>query len=151
MPGVFVNVMKRKTISPTEAWYREGLRFSCQRCGACCTGEPGYVYLRRGEAAAIAGFLGISEEEFALAYTRRAGFCASLTEEEDGRCVFFVDRRCVIYTVRPHQCRTFPFWPALLASPKDWEEGARECPGMGTGPLHSCRSIEDRMAGRRSR
>ena len=26
-------------------WYRDGLRFECTRCGACCTGAPGYVWV----------------------------------------------------------------------------------------------------------
>ena len=30
-----------------EPWYRDGLRFACTRCGACCTGAPGYVWVDR--------------------------------------------------------------------------------------------------------
>ena len=26
-------------------WYRDGLRFTCTRCGNCCTGAPGYVWV----------------------------------------------------------------------------------------------------------
>ena len=28
-----------------EPWYRDGLRFECTRCGHCCTGAPGYVWV----------------------------------------------------------------------------------------------------------
>ena len=27
----------------SDPWYNDGLRFTCTRCGHCCTGEPGFV------------------------------------------------------------------------------------------------------------
>ena len=44
-------------------WYADGLHFSCQQCGGCCTGEPGYVWVSRDELGLIAEFLKISEAD----------------------------------------------------------------------------------------
>ena len=41
-----------------EPWYQDGLHFSCTRCGHCCTGEPGYVWVTDEELAAIAAHRG---------------------------------------------------------------------------------------------
>ena len=37
-----------------DPWYRDGLAFTCTRCGACCTGAPGYVWVDADEIAALA-------------------------------------------------------------------------------------------------
>ena len=39
-------------------WYRDGLAFSCTRCGACCTGAPGYVWVSAEEIEQLAEFRG---------------------------------------------------------------------------------------------
>lgn len=38
--------------------------------------------------------------------------------------------RCAIYTVRPAQCRTWPFWPENLSSRADWRSAGERCPGI---------------------
>ena len=117
-------------------WYAAGLRFGCRRCGACCTGAPGYVWLRPEEAAAIAARLGLDEAAFLARYTRRVLGGLSLREEDDGRCVFFEHGRgCRVYEARPRQCRTWPFWPRIVATPAAWAREAADCPGMGSGEL----------------
>lgn len=135
-----------KISSRSESWYGSGLRFSCRRCGTCCTGEPGYVFLERGEAAVIALHLGITAETFRERCTRRADGRTSLTEEADGRCVFFRGEGCLIYPVRPGQCRTFPFWERNVRSREDWEQTARDCPGMDRGRLYTLEEIEELLA-----
>lgn len=85
--------------------------FQCQRCGACCR-VPGYVVLEPGEVEIIAVFLGMDVYAFSETYTRltwnRGGL--SLTEQEDGRCVFLqADNTCRIQPVKPAQCKGFPF------------------------------------------
>ena len=135
-----------KTDSGSKPWYGEGLRFTCRRCRSCCGGEPGYVFLRRGEAEAIAAHLGIGEEEFRGTWTRQAGDRSSLREEKDGRCVFLGEEGCRIYSVRPVQCRTFPFWLWNLVKRENWNETALECPGMGRGRLYSRKEIEEFLA-----
>ena len=51
-------------------------------------------------------------------------------------------KRCSIYSVRPSQCRNWPFWPGNLTKPNDWNLAARKCPGLNRGKLHNCKTIE---------
>jgi len=126
-----------------QKWYSEGLSFECQRCGACCAGEPGYVWVAPAEEARIAEFLGLTLAEFAAKYLRKAGSHESLIELPDGRCIFYADQTCTIYPVRPLQCSTFPFWRSIIASPETWWRCREKCPGMGKGRLYSAGEIEE--------
>jgi len=91
--------------------------FHCVRCGACCR-VPGYVALAAGESESIAAFLGLDVYTFTERYTtltwnRRD---LSLIEKEDGGCVFLQDdNTCRIQSVKPAQCKGFPF---LWRSPR---------------------------------
>jgi len=123
------------------AWYSAGLRFTCTQCGNCCTGPPGAVWFNNEELKAMAEHKGLSQDEFLLRYARRMGRRYSLEERKTKHghdCIFL--RRdesgkalCSIYPVRPRQCRTWPFWPENLASPDDYVEAAKTCPGMKRG------------------
>lgn len=133
----------------SEPWYAEGLSFECTQCGACCSGAPGYVLYTEDEARRIAARLGISGEEFIERYTvdmkmTVAGRSRSLreVESEHGQDCVFLDRTtqpgktlCSIHEDRPMQCRTFPFWPEHLASPRAWQRLSRQCEGIGRGAL----------------
>ena len=94
-------------------FFDSGIRFQCQRCGACCTGAPGVIRASDAEATAIAGFLGLPVRQAirTLMYPWEDGY--SIREDDDGRCLFY-DEGCRIYPVRPRQCRTFPFYPQTL-------------------------------------
>ena len=61
-----------------EPWYQEGLRFHCTRCGHCCTGAPGYVWVDDDEIQAIAGHRGETAEQVTGLYTRPVGGRRSL-------------------------------------------------------------------------
>ena len=39
------SVAPQRQTKGQQAWYSEGLRFECTQCGACCSGEPGYVWV----------------------------------------------------------------------------------------------------------
>ena len=116
----------------SKPWYREGLSFSCTRCGDCCTGAPGYVWVEREEIEELAKFLGLSPGKFGERYLRKVGRRYSLLEKPGGDCIFF-DKGCTVYPARPVQCRTFPFWRSHLKSQRAWDEIAGECPGIGQG------------------
>ena len=81
----------------------------CQRCTACCR-WPGDVRLADGEVARLATYKGLGEVEFIQRYTRlsrdRRGL--SLTEKENGECVFLNGGECSVQPVKPQQCRDFP-------------------------------------------
>ena len=44
-------------------WYRNGLRFTCTRCGRCCGGGPGTIRASDDEIAALAAGLGMDDYE----------------------------------------------------------------------------------------
>ncbi len=129
-----------------DPWYREGLLFTCTRCGNCCTGFSGTVEVNDAEVAALAVRLEVSEERFRREYTRTmsTGF-VSLREKPNYDCVFWAkDHGCLVYEDRPTQCRTWPFWKGNVVSRRAWAKAARHCPGMGTGRLYTIDEIEER-------
>ena len=51
-------------------------------------------------------------------------------------------RVCMIYPVRPTQCRIWPFWSENLASTNTWNKAAQKCPGVNRGRHYSFEEIE---------
>jgi Fe-S-cluster containining protein len=111
-------------------WYHNGLNFKCTGCGQCCTGSPGYVWVNEKEIEAIANHLNISKDEFMKTHVRHVDGKYSLKEKSKYDCIFLKDNRCTIYSVRPTQCKTFPWWPANLQSPERWQGAAKSCEGI---------------------
>ena len=126
-----------------EPWHADGLRFECTRCGACCTGAPGYVWVDLAEIEALAEFRGESVDAFSRKYVRRVHNRLSLIEKPGGDCVF-LDKAagCTVYSARPVQCRTWPFWPENIESREAWEGVRAVCPGAGKGNWFSLEEIE---------
>jgi len=139
-----------KTKAQKLPWYAEGLRFSCLRCGDCCRGEPGFVWIRRDEINAAAEFLKIPAAEFNARYIRKAYGRLSLVELDNGDCIFWSDEGCKIYPVRPTQCLTFPFWPEYLRSSYAWGRVQRRCPAIGAGKLHTLEQIKEKLSRHRN-
>lgn len=134
-----------------EPWWKDGLRFACTACGRCCSnhGEFAYVFSTRAERKAIAERLGLSLRAFEARYTERVEGDGSRTFlSRDDACIFLDPAgRCSIYELRPKQCRTFPFWPELLATEDTWaRDVASFCPGAGSGTLHDAETIRARLA-----
>ncbi|MGQ0613403.1 MAG: YkgJ family cysteine cluster protein [Planctomycetaceae bacterium] len=124
-------------------WFGEGLKFGCTRCGDCCTGAPGNVWLAPGEERVLAARLGLGFERFRADYTRAVGERRSLRERENGDCILLSEeRRCTVHDGKPRQCLAYPFWPRLVASREAWEAESRKCPGMDTGPRYAADEIE---------
>lgn len=138
--------MKRKlnVIEESNPWYANGLNFKCTECGQCCTGAPGYIWVNDQEIEQIAAHLNLSIEEFAQRYLRRVKGRFSLNEHpKTFDCAFLKDKKCQIYSVRPTQCRTFPWWPKQLKSERDWQEAAQCCEGIQlNAPLVPFETIE---------
>ena len=125
-----------------EPWYRDGLRFECTRCGDCCAGTPGYVWVDLDEIRRLATHLKVTIEAFGRKYLRRVEDRVSLVEKAGNACVFWDScAGCTVYEARPLQCRTWPFWTENLADPASWEETMRVCPGSGEGKLYSLGAI----------
>ena len=135
---------------PTEWFEEKGLQFSCTQCGNCCSGPPGFVWFSDDEATTMAIGLGMTRERFLETYARKLRGRWSLIEVNRNGvfdCVFLKrddqgKALCSIYKTRPQQCKTWPFWPELLTSPKAWKEASRRCPGMDTGTLYPAEKIK---------
>jgi uncharacterized protein len=136
------------TSGPESSWYRDGLAFECTRCGACCTGAPGYVWVNAEEIGRLATYRGETVQEFSRRFVRRVGDDYSLIEKPGGDCIFW-DKEvgCTVYPARPVQCQTWPFWPENIESPEAWEGVQRVCPGSGKGQVFGVEEI--RMAAAR--
>ena len=129
-------------------WYIAGLHFECQQCGRCCSGPAqGYIWVTRPEIEIIAGFLKITPAQLRRQYLRRVGLRTTIIEQAVTKnCVFLQEisgqKMCVIYPVRPGQCRNWPFWPGNLTGPDDWNRAAQKCPGINRGKHYSCDEIK---------
>ena len=128
-----------------KAWYSNGLRFECQRCGRCCTnrGPYAFVFLSEADVSALADHLGLGREVFLERHCTLHG--GRLTLRHDlPRCEFQADDgACTVYEARPQQCKSWPFWRENLQR-ETWErEVAPLCPGVGQGRLHTAEEIEE--------
>lgn len=114
-------------------------RFACQRCGHCCSGAEGYVWLEDGESERLAAALELAPEVFERRHVRavvdpeRGELRRALTEDAlgGGRCSLLVGRNtCRAYAARPEQCRSFPYWRAVLQDRAAFEAARATCPGI---------------------
>ncbi|MBD3344905.1 MAG: YkgJ family cysteine cluster protein [Chitinivibrionales bacterium] len=134
---------------PNPSYLKNGLRFTCKQCGNCCTGEPGTVYVSESEINAIAGRLGLDPTAFKEQYCYPFRDSFSLREHPDGACVFYKSvGGCLIYPVRPSQCRTYPFWIKIIRNEKNWNNEKKACPGIGVGKLFTEETITGVVNGR---
>jgi uncharacterized protein len=117
-------------------FFDAGIRFQCQRCGCCCTGDPGTIYVTQDEIVSLAAHLHLTIDDFTQRYLYPFKDSFSIGEHADGRCLFF-DNGCTIYPLRPGQCRTFPFWFSNLRSEDRWREIQKKCRGIGRGRRYS--------------
>lgn len=145
--------MNLPVLDPTRPWYAQsGLRFTCTQCGNCCTGPAGYVWISDVELQRLSEHLKLSVDQIIRQYCRRIGNRISLKEHRNRRgeydCIFlkeiavqghgngqvaYTRRICTIYTHRPLQCRTWPFWPEIVANAQSWNQAARRCHGINRG------------------
>ena len=130
-------------------WYHPGVAFSCQGCGNCCSGpEEGYVWINTREIKAVATFLKLSVDELKRKYLRKVRLRFSLIEKQPGKdCVFLArdsrgGKSCEIYSLRPQQCRTWPFWAENIRSRDTWQQAGRKCPGIGRGLWYDTETID---------
>lgn len=132
-----------------ENWYNDGLAFECQGCGDCCSGpNEGYVWVNSAEIAAMASATGVSCDEFKSNFCRRVSLKYSLKEKRPSNdCIFLTKRKeggkyCEVYSSRPLQCRTWPFWKGNLTNKNSWLSAAENCPGINRGRLFNVEEIE---------
>ncbi|MHC4778394.1 MAG: YkgJ family cysteine cluster protein [Planctomycetota bacterium] len=128
-------------------WYEDGIRFCCRGCGGCCIdrGDYAYVFLNVGEEKSLARALNLDVDEFVGKYTTEVDGYIALVNR--GKACVFLDgeKGCSVYSARPLQCRTWPFWPECLEKRVWRAEVAPHCPGIGRGRKYSPGDI-DRIA-----
>ncbi len=131
-----------------------GIEFSCQMCGSCCSGfQEGEVYLYKEDIDRLTMFLNISSKselkKFAKKYIKIINDTFFWKEPGDERgktykfktlgfkftgddehCHFLKDNRCTVHENRPFQCSCFPFWQMLVTSRKNFINYAKKCPGL---------------------
>jgi Fe-S-cluster containining protein len=116
-------------------------RFACHRCGHCCSGGQGHVWLEPGEVEAMAAARSTAVDTFRARHVRTVRDPAtgvlreSLREADEGsgsgRCSLLEGTNtCSVYTARPAHCRTFPYWPGVLADEAAFERARSTCPGI---------------------
>lgn len=120
----------------SKRWWGDSLSFQCTKCGKCCKGRTN-VFVNEKEIHDIASFLDMPKFEFAQQYTEERempddNVLTTLKSKEDGGGCIFLDANnaCTIYSVRPTQCRTYPFWPGVLLGKAEWEGEAKMCEGI---------------------
>ncbi len=141
-----ITLMKTKP-ADKEKWYAAGLHFECSQCGNCCSGVPGYVWVTPEEINEMAAFLKLTVEQFGKKYLRRVHKDISLIELPNYDCVFLQRNGstvgCKIYSVRPQQCRTWPFWKMNLTSSTGFLNHTRRCSGINRGPNFTADQIDE--------
>jgi hypothetical protein len=100
------------------------MNFNCKKCGKCCN-KKGYVYFELNEVVDISKYLNLPINKFIKKY---------LKKDENNRyylknCPFY-ENGCIIYDVRPVQCRQYPFWYNIVKTKKNWNNEAKKCNGI---------------------
>ncbi|MCK9548765.1 MAG: YkgJ family cysteine cluster protein [Sphaerochaeta sp.] len=139
-----------------DCFYADGLKFSCvEGCTYCCGVEPGYVFLSQDDLDRLCAKTSLSAERFIERYCHKVNMgsfkLVSLLEQPNYDCIFLKDRRCSVYDARPIQCRTYPFWPAIMDSEESWKEEGGSCPGIGVGREYSQEEIDELLSLQRGR
>jgi Fe-S-cluster containining protein len=134
---------QQRPSSQSKTWWSsedgdKKLPFDCTGCGKCCKTE-GSVYLSPAEISAAADFLSVTSDTFIETYASNTitdGKTSSpwiqLRNRKEGPCVFLdlETNQCQIYSVRPVQCSTYPFWPTIMKSRQAWNEEVRHADGV---------------------
>lgn len=133
------------------------MKFKCEKCGYCCS-DPGIIVtVTHHDIQRITKFLGLTPQEgikflgfYYLEDSKDASrFIASpsirtikgdtflgLLKEKDGKCIFLDNgNKCSIYTVRPMECRAFPFTFDVKKGWLCWglADKAKYCRGLNKG------------------
>ena len=132
VPSVMNSMHSATTNDETlsEPWWvqdTDGLHFKCTGCGRCCLND-GEVWMDGAEFSDVADFMNVSLSDLMNEYTETVSggwakmnsYVSPVTNEE--KCIFLAedDKQCTIYSVRPNQCRTYPWWPRLLFNESAW-------------------------------
>ncbi len=122
-------------------------RFECTQCGQCCS-RPGVVMMTPVELVKIANSLSVTIEYIQQMCLEFDGQHWLLEVPEDSHCPFLLNNRCSVHSVKPEQCRTYPFWEEIVETDASWDAEAAFCPGIGHGKSYSLKQIRELVRGR---
>jgi Fe-S-cluster containining protein len=105
---------------------------ACFTCKGNCCRWGGYVWVNEDDLISMAEVMKLSLDEFANEYIKAAYGRLSIQERlRDGEyhCAMFnhSNHRCLVYEVRPEQCRTFPYWEQYKSN---YVKVLELCPGI---------------------
>jgi Fe-S-cluster containining protein len=144
--------------------------FECTKCGSCCREDSMLITVTGYDIFRISTALGLSPDETIRALdfyiidesnpiptglvgipspnTERGLVIIALKKMENGDCIFLKDNLCMIHTLRPIVCRSFPFVFQENTDGRTWGLSAAKhiCPGLGVGSKVSEREIQDLSA-----
>ena len=107
------------------------IKFTCKKCGACCS--VGFIYLKKGEVEKIAAHINMPVKQFKKKYTEWFLFLGRALKWNDrGACIFLKNKECSIYSARPSQCSTWPYWQRLINNQRDLKRAKGYCDGIIT-------------------
>jgi Fe-S-cluster containining protein len=103
--------------------------FKCVRCGHCCRNE-GSVRFSDNEIIYIADYIGVNPRELKERYLSftSAGYVHHVLDGQ--QCAFLRKNICSINSVKPNQCRTFPYWKEYIGEDGNLINFNRSCNGM---------------------
>jgi len=104
-----------KHYSTHKPWYTsKGLNFKCTGCEHLGLSKTKFVerYL---------DYVPHPHDKFSLKEVNRNGMYD---------CIFLREKRCSIYSIRPTQCKTYPFWTKVIESPESWKQESKKCEGI---------------------
>ena len=95
----------------------------------------GYVYLTEDDVQRAARFLNMPVAAFEDKYIIRYRHVRRFRKPRRKQCHFLTETGCGIHSVKPTQCRLYPYWPELVEDREAWQAERKTCPGIGTGDL----------------
>ncbi len=109
--------------------------FVCRRCGDCCRGVGG-ILVTPGEVEAVAAHLGLEPAAVIRDYLVDTPLGLQVASP-GGVCIFLEGGLCRVHPVKPRICRQWPYLPALVADPEEFEAAREACPGLAAAGSHA--------------
>jgi Fe-S-cluster containining protein len=84
--------------------------FKCTMCGNCCHyGKDEYIKITKREYSVISNYLKVSPARMLKQYVKivKRNF---LLRRKNYKCILLLHNKCLIQSIKPVQCKTWPYW-----------------------------------------